>query len=63
MKHGGGSVMAWACMAASGVGSLIFIDDELYELYWTHDGSSMINSVYKNILSAKRRKVSKLIGT
>ena len=27
VKHGGGSVMAWACMAASGVGSLIFIHD------------------------------------
>ena len=50
--------MAWACMAASGVGSLIFIDDV------THDGSSRINSeVYKNILSANlRRNASKLIG-
>ncbi len=26
MKHGGGSVMAWACMAASGTGSLVFDD-------------------------------------
>ena len=39
--------MAWACMAASGVGSLIFIDDV------THGGSSGMNSeVNKNILSA-----------
>ena len=39
--------MAWACMAASGVGSLMIID------YVTHDGSSRMNSkVYKNILSA-----------
>ena len=27
VRHGGGSDMAWAGMAASGVGSLIFIDD------------------------------------
>lgn len=26
-KHGGGSVMAKACMTASGTASLIFIDD------------------------------------
>ena len=45
VKHGGGSVMAWTCMAFSGVGSLI--DDV------TNDDSSRINSdVYKNILSA-----------
>ena len=45
VKHTGGSVMAWACMAASGVGSLIFIDDV------THDSSRMNSEVYKNILS------------
>ena len=52
VKHGGGNVMASACMASSGTGSLIFIDDV------THDGSSKMNSeVYRNILSAilKRR--------
>ena len=32
LKQGGGSVIAWACMAGSGVGSLIFINDV------THDG-------------------------
>ena len=40
--------MAWACMAASGVGSLILIDDV------THDGSSWMNSeVHKNIPTEK----------
>ena len=40
VKHGGRSVMAW--IAASGVGSLIFIDDI------THDGSSSMNSEMKH---------------
>ena len=26
VKHGGGSVMVWGCMSASGVGNLVFID-------------------------------------
>ena len=58
VKHGGGNVMAWACMAASGTGSFIFIDDV------TDDGSSRMNSeVYRNILSANlRRNAFKLIG-
>ena len=58
VKHGGGNVMAWACMASSGTGSLIFIEDV------THDGSSKMNSeVYRNILSANLRKdATKLIG-
>ena len=48
--------MAWACMAASGVGSLILIDV-------THGGSSRINSeVYINILPNLRINSSKLIG-
>ncbi len=31
VKHGGGGVMAWACMAASGTGPLIFTDDLMYD--------------------------------
>ncbi len=39
--------MAWACMAANGTGSLVFIDDV------TADRYSMMNSeVFKPILSA-----------
>ena len=36
VKYSGGSVIAWACMDTSGVGSLIFID------YVTHDASKLI---------------------
>ena len=27
VKHGGGSLLVWGCMSASGVGTLHFIDD------------------------------------
>ena len=53
-----GHATAWACTAASGVDSLIFIDDE------THDSSARMNSeVYENILPANlQRNASKQIG-
>lgn len=28
-KHGGGSVMVWVCIAASGVGNLVFMDSTI----------------------------------
>ncbi|KAG2462898.1 TCB1 transposase, partial [Polypterus senegalus] len=58
VKHGGGSVMAWACMAASGTGTLVFIDDV------TQDRSSRMNSeVFRDILSAQiQLNAVKLIG-
>jgi hypothetical protein len=49
-NHGGGSVMAWPCMAANGTGSLVFIDDVSSEVFWA-------------ILSAPiQPNASKLIG-
>ena len=48
VQHGGGSVMARACMAASGTESLVFTDDV------TQDRSSRMNSVVsRDILSAQ----------
>ncbi len=49
--------MAWAFIASSGTGSLIFINDV------THDGSSKIKKVYRNILSDNLQKdATKMIG-
>ncbi len=39
--------MAWACMAANGTGSLVFIDDVTADRY-----SRMNSEVFKAILSA-----------
>uniref|UniRef100_A0A8C5LTA8 Transposase n=1 Tax=Leptobrachium leishanense TaxID=445787 RepID=A0A8C5LTA8_9ANUR len=57
-RGGGGSVMAWACMAANGTGSLVFIDDV------TADKSSRMNSeVFRAILSAHiQPNAAELIG-
>ncbi|GFV47694.1 transposable element Tc1 transposase [Trichonephila clavipes] len=32
VKHGGGSVMVWECMAAPGVGKLVFIDGIMHKI-------------------------------
>uniref|UniRef100_A0A8C5R1Q5 Transposase n=1 Tax=Leptobrachium leishanense TaxID=445787 RepID=A0A8C5R1Q5_9ANUR len=58
VKHGGGSVMVWACMAANGTGSLVFIDDV------TADKSRRLNSeVFRAILSAHiQPNAAELIG-
>ena len=42
VKYGGCGVMAWACMAATGTGSFMFIDDV------TADGSRTNVKVYRN---------------
>ncbi len=55
VKHGGGGVMAWACMAVSGTGPLNFTDDLMY------DDSSRMN--YKTILSTNiQENASRFIG-
>ncbi len=50
--------MAWACMASSGTGLMVFIDD------LTEDKSSRINSkMYRDILSAQiQSNAAKSIG-
>ncbi len=45
VKHGGGVVMAWACMAVFGTGPLNFKDDLMYD-----DSSRMNLEGYKTIL-------------
>ncbi len=45
VKHGGGGVMTWACMAVSGTGPLNFTDDLIYD-----DSSRMNLEGYKPIL-------------
>ncbi len=45
VKHGGGGVMACACMAVSGTGPLNFTDDLMYD-----DSSRMNLEGYKTIL-------------
>ena len=48
VKHGGGSVIALACIAAKGTGSLVLIDDV------TADKSSRMNSEgFRAMFSAK----------
>uniref|UniRef100_A0A8C6NVL2 Transposase Tc1-like domain-containing protein n=1 Tax=Nothobranchius furzeri TaxID=105023 RepID=A0A8C6NVL2_NOTFU len=57
VKHGAGSVMVWACMAASGTSSLVFIDDV------TADKSSTMNSeVFRAISAHIQPNASELIG-
>ncbi len=58
VKHGGGGVMAWACMAVSGTGPLIFTDDLMY------DNSSRMNlKGYKTILPTNiQENATRLFG-
>lgn len=48
MKHGGGSVMVWGCMAASGVGNLHFIEGTMNKnVYLTILKTNLKDSVRK----------------
>ncbi len=58
VKHGGGVVMAWACMAVSGTGPLNFTDDLMYD-----DRSRMNLEGYKTILPTNiQENANRLIG-
>ncbi len=58
VKHGGGGVMAWACMAVSGIGPLNFTDDLMY------DNSSRMNlEGYKTIFPTNiQENATRFIG-
>ncbi|GFU45202.1 transposable element Tcb2 transposase [Trichonephila clavipes] len=49
MKHGGGSVLVWGCMAANGVGKLCFIDGivtaHTYIDIWHHNLQSSAQKI------------------
>lgn len=45
VKHGGGSVMVWACMSASGVGKLAFIES-------TMDKNMYLNVLKENLIQS-----------
>ncbi|GFT90942.1 transposable element Tcb1 transposase [Trichonephila clavipes] len=50
VKHGGGSVMVWGCMASNGVGNLIFID------------GIMDHKLYIDILNNNLKETAKKLG-
>ncbi|GFW46653.1 transposable element Tcb1 transposase [Trichonephila clavipes] len=50
VKHGGGSVMVWGCMASNGVGNLVFID------------GIMDHKLYIDILNNNLKESAKKLG-
>lgn len=50
VMHGGGGVMVWGCMAASGVGELVFIE------------GNMDKYMYMNILKENVKKSAEKLG-
>ncbi len=58
VKHSGGVVMAWACMAAAGTGPLNFTDDLMY-----HDNSRINLEGYKIIFPTNiQENATRFIG-
>ncbi len=58
VKHGGGGVIAWACMAVSGTGPLKFTDDLMYD-----DSSRMNLEGYINIFPTNiQENATRFIG-
>lgn len=49
VKHGGGSVMVWACMSAAGVGNLVFIEGNM--------DKTMYLDILKNNLTQSAQKL------
>ncbi|KAH8419574.1 hypothetical protein KR222_006966, partial [Zaprionus bogoriensis] len=55
VKHGGGNVMVWGCMAASGVGNLVFIDEKMDKTVFLNIlKENLMPSVHKLGLSDER---------
>nr|CAA44764.1 Uhu [Drosophila heteroneura] len=48
VKHGGGSVMVWACISAAGVGNLVFIEP-------TMDKNVYLNILKENLLQSAEK--------
>ncbi len=63
VKHGGGGVMAWACMAVSGTGPLIFTDDVMYDDSSRMNLEGYINIFPTNIQENATRFIGKCIRT
>ncbi len=59
VKHGGGGVMAWACMAVSGTGPLNFTDDLMYDDSTTINLEGYINILPTNIQENATRFIGK----
>ncbi|GBM80738.1 hypothetical protein AVEN_96408-1 [Araneus ventricosus] len=49
VKHGGGSVMVWDCMASTRVGNLVLIDDIMYHMVYLDILHNSLKESVKNL--------------